>query len=76
MLGDPSLGCSKVTVKGLTKELRREKRGLLIECNGICGILENSDNCIPSFLSNTIAKYPETFQPITNYPLTVLKTMS
>lgn len=55
LLGDPALRCSKIAVKGLTKVLKKEKRGILIECHGLCGDNENSDITVPLFLSQTVA---------------------
>lgn len=66
--GDPALRCSKISLKKLTKVLKQEKRGILIECNGIQETGDHGTPIIPSFLLNEVAKYPQVLQPITTLP--------
>ena len=63
--GDPSLGRSKVSLKAMLKTLRKEKGGILVECNimeGMAKAMEGERELMgPEFLQGLLRRYTEVF---------------
>lgn len=66
--GDPSLKCSRISLKKLRKTLKAGISGVLIECNGLSVSDIESDMSIPSFLSDILQTYPQVLQPLFKLP--------
>lgn len=64
LVGDPSLKCSKIFLKTIIKELKKEGEGILVEYNCIENCLKEAS--IPADFRSLFDEYDNIFQPLTS----------
>ncbi|KAL4567338.1 hypothetical protein LXL04_022921 [Taraxacum kok-saghyz] len=61
--GDPSLECSRVTLKNMIRTLRHTKEGYVVQLNQVAGVAEQvSEGGSPEFLRSLLQEYQDVFQ--------------